>query len=104
MMKTRRILLFFALGAFASLVLGIAAVWLGSLNHDEGWYLYAANLVNEGKMCCYNYFLCRNFSVICNGSIWCKFQSYKKSFIMATHRTFGFNIIFVLFIHNLALL
>ena len=50
MIKTRRILLFFALGTFASLVLGIAAVWLGSLNHDEGWYLYAANLVNEGRM------------------------------------------------------
>ncbi|HAS83116.1 MAG TPA: hypothetical protein DCS43_10700 [Verrucomicrobia bacterium] len=25
------------------------AVWLGDLNQDEGWYLYAARLVHEGK-------------------------------------------------------
>jgi len=37
-----------AIGAF--LVLGAAAVWLGGLNQDEGWYLYAANLVAEGKV------------------------------------------------------
>ena len=37
-----------ALGAFA--VLGVAAVWLGGLNQDEGWYLYAANLCAEGKV------------------------------------------------------
>ena len=37
-----------ALGAFV--VLGGAAVWMGGLNQDEGWYLYAANLVAEGKM------------------------------------------------------
>ena len=37
-----------AIGAFA--VLGGAAVWMGGLNQDEGWYLYAANLVAEGKM------------------------------------------------------
>jgi len=36
-----------AIGAFC--VLGAAAVWLGGLNQDEGWYLYAANLVAEGK-------------------------------------------------------
>ena len=36
-----------ALGAFV--VLGAAAVWLGGLNQDEGWYLYAANMVAEGK-------------------------------------------------------
>ena len=35
---------------FAFVVLGAAAVWLGGLNQDEGWYLYAANLVAEGKM------------------------------------------------------
>ena len=33
----------------AALVLGGAAVWLGGLNQDEGWYLYAANLVAEGQ-------------------------------------------------------
>ena len=37
-----------AIGAFA--VLGVASVWMGGLNQDEGWYLYAANLVAEGKM------------------------------------------------------
>lgn len=37
-----------SIGAFA--VLGGAAVWMGGLNQDEGWYLYAANLVAEGKM------------------------------------------------------
>ena len=37
-----------ALGAFG--VLGAAAVWLGGLNQDEGWYLYAANMVADGKM------------------------------------------------------
>ena len=36
-----------AIGAF--LVLGGASVWMGGLNQDEGWYLYAANLVAEGQ-------------------------------------------------------
>ena len=31
-------------------MLSAAAVWLGGLNQDEGWYLYAANMVAEGKM------------------------------------------------------
>ena len=34
--------------AFAAL--GAAAVWFGGLNQDEGWYLYAARLVEAGKM------------------------------------------------------
>ena len=38
------------LAVFAFVVLGAAAVWLGGLNQDEGWYLYAANLLAEGKM------------------------------------------------------
>ena len=38
------------LAVLAALVLGAAAVWLGGLNQDEGWYLYAANLVAEGQM------------------------------------------------------
>lgn len=37
-------------GLFAFAVLSCAAVWMGGLNQDEGWYLYAANLVAEGKM------------------------------------------------------
>lgn len=41
---------FWILTAFAAVVLGAAAVWLGGLNQDEGWYLYAANLVHEGRM------------------------------------------------------
>ena len=47
-MKSLKI--FWALAVFAFVVLGAAAVWLGGLNQDEGWYLYAANLVAEGKM------------------------------------------------------
>ena len=41
---------FAALAVFATAVLSFAAVWMGGLNQDEGWYLYAANLVAEGKM------------------------------------------------------
>ena len=41
---------FAALAVFAAAVLSFAAVWMGGLNQDEGWYLYAANLVAEGKM------------------------------------------------------
>ena len=37
-----------ALGAFA--VLAAASAWLGGVNQDEGWYLYAAQLVEEGRM------------------------------------------------------
>ena len=47
-MKSLKI--FWALAVFAFVVLGAAAVWLGGLNQDEGWYLYAANLVAEGKV------------------------------------------------------
>ena len=35
---------------FAFLCLAAAAVWMGALNQDEGWYLYAANMVADGKM------------------------------------------------------
>lgn len=38
------------LAAFGFAVLAFAAVWLGALNQDEGWYLYAARLVSEGKI------------------------------------------------------
>lgn len=41
---------FWFLGAFACICLVAASVWLGGLNQDEGWYLYAANLVADGKM------------------------------------------------------
>ncbi len=34
----------------ATAVLVCAAIWLGSLNQDEGWYLYAAQLVRAGEM------------------------------------------------------
>ena len=36
------------LAAFGFVCLVSAAVWMGALNQDEGWYLYAANLVSEG--------------------------------------------------------
>lgn len=41
---------FWTLAAGAFVVLGAAAVWMGGLNQDEGWYLYAANMVAEGKL------------------------------------------------------
>ena len=46
-MKSLKI--FWALAIFAFVVLGAAAVWLGGLNQDEGWYLYAANMVHDGE-------------------------------------------------------
>ena len=36
------------LAAVAAVCLGAAAVWFGSLNQDEGWYLYAAQMVKAG--------------------------------------------------------
>ena len=39
-----------ALASFAFVVLAAFAVWFGGLNQDEGWYLYAAQLVGDGKM------------------------------------------------------
>ncbi len=41
--------IFWAVALVALAVLAAAAVWMGGLNQDEGWYLYAANLVAEGK-------------------------------------------------------
>lgn len=38
------------LAFFGFVALAVAAVWLGGLNQDEGWYLYAANLVSEGQI------------------------------------------------------
>jgi len=38
------------LAGIAFAVLVFASVWLGALNQDEGWYLYAARLVAEGKV------------------------------------------------------
>jgi len=39
-----------AAAAATAALLAAAAVWFGSLNQDEGWYLYAAELAGEGKM------------------------------------------------------
>lgn len=41
---------YWMLAVFACLCLAAAAVWMGGLNQDEGWYLYAANMVAAGKM------------------------------------------------------
>ena len=38
------------LSAAAFAALAVFAVLFGSLNQDEGWYLYAAQLAGEGKM------------------------------------------------------
>jgi hypothetical protein len=42
--------IFAALTAIGFAILAFAAVWLGGLNQDEGWYLYAAQLVSDGHM------------------------------------------------------
>ncbi len=39
-----------ALALVACVILCGAAVWMGGLNQDEGWYLYAANLVADGQL------------------------------------------------------
>lgn len=39
-----------AAAALVCVAMACAAAWWGSLNQDEGWYLYAAKLVSEGKM------------------------------------------------------
>lgn len=39
---------FFSVAAW--LILVASSVWFGSLNQDEGWYLYAANMIGEGYM------------------------------------------------------
>ena len=41
---------YLGLALFAFAVLSFAAVWLGGLNQDEGWGLYAASLVADGKV------------------------------------------------------
>ena len=41
---------FWTLAVFAFAVLAAAAVWMGGLNQDEGWYLYAANMVADGRL------------------------------------------------------
>ena len=41
---------YWILAIFAMVVLGTAAVWMGALNQDEGWYLYAANLFADRKI------------------------------------------------------
>ncbi len=41
---------YWTLALVACAILGGAAVWMGGLNQDEGWYLYAANLVSEGSV------------------------------------------------------
>lgn len=44
------------LAVLAALTLGAVAVWFGSLNQDEGWYLYAAQLVRAGKLPYHDFF------------------------------------------------
>ena len=47
-MKSRVVYWYLAVAAF--LCLATAAVWMGGLNQDEGWYLYAANLAADGAV------------------------------------------------------
>lgn len=41
---------YLALAGFAFAILAFSSVWLGGLNQDEGWYLYAAQLMKAGVM------------------------------------------------------
>lgn len=41
---------YWAIAIFGMICLAAAAVWLGALNQDEGWYLYAANMFADGKL------------------------------------------------------
>lgn len=43
-------LAFWVVAVAATLTLYGAGLWLGDLNQDEGWYLYAARLVGEGRL------------------------------------------------------
>ncbi len=38
------------LALFAAICIGGANLWFGNLNQDEGWYLYAARSVSQGRM------------------------------------------------------
>ena len=42
--------IFFPLSVFAFAVLSAFSVWFGALNQDEGWYVYASQLIAEGRM------------------------------------------------------
>lgn len=42
--------------AAAAVVLSVAAVWWGGLNQDEGWYLYAAQMVRSGSLPYHDFF------------------------------------------------
>ena len=44
------------LAAAASACLSAVAVWFGGLNQDEGWYLYAAQMVRDGKLPFHDFF------------------------------------------------
>lgn len=41
---------FVPLAVLLILALGVANLWLGEINQDEGWYLYAARMVREGRL------------------------------------------------------
>ncbi len=42
--------IYLALSIFAFAALSAFAVWFGALNQDEGWYIYASQLVAEGQI------------------------------------------------------
>ena len=44
------------LAAAVSACLSFLAVWFGGLNQDEGWYLYAAQMVRAGKLPFHDFF------------------------------------------------
>ena len=50
MINRRLLIILWILALGLSLLLTAANLWLGDVNQDEGWYLYSARLVAEGKL------------------------------------------------------
>lgn len=61
------------LAGLAFVILACAAVWLGGLNQDEGWYLYAAELAAEGRMPYRHFFFTQGplFPILYSHLTWC---------------------------------
>lgn len=65
--------------AFAAVCASVLAVWWGGLNQDEGWYLYAAQLVRDGKFPYHDFFFTQGpalpFVYSALAPIWTSFDS-----------------------------
>jgi len=46
----KRVIIMWAIALITAIVLSGMNLFFGELNHDEGWYLYAARLISQGKL------------------------------------------------------